>query len=283
MANHPGTKITVQGGGSDAGISAINLGIIDIGAASKAVPADDKYKTLQTYQIGGSAVVVITNAGNPIHNVTAGALADAYALADKDGKVAFTTDATGNVTGVAAGTTTTLYQRSEGSGTEETFAEWVGKSITTPVIDFKTPKSMDASKAVGAAGNAGVLAAVKGSGNGLGFVDYGFATTADKASGVQIVGVSSAAVVAIPASVTDWAADGSSTSGLKTQMLNSLKGTAKFPMDTTATGKELTRPLNLITNGDPSSVVKNFINFARSPESKATINTVGGFSITEFA
>jgi hypothetical protein len=32
-------------------------------------------------------------------------------------------------------------------------------------------------------------------------------------------------------------------------MLNSLKGTSKFPMDTTATGKELTRPLNLITNG----------------------------------
>jgi phosphate transport system substrate-binding protein len=287
MASHPGTRITVQGGGSDAGIASALMNIVDIGSASKALSTDAKYKDLNTYQIGGSAVVVIVNKDSAMGNITAKALQTAYATATS-GKASFTIGADGNVTSVGAGTEYTLYQRSEGSGTEETFAEWVGDVKDDPTHNFKTAKSIDSSSAVGATGNAGVLSAVaagSATANTLGFVDYGYATSGDKANGVNIVGISSSTTesVANVPSVTAMVPNAASSSTLKTQILNSLKGTAKFPLDTTSTGKELSRPLNYITNGEPNSVVKNFINYARSPESKATINEVGMFSIVEFA
>jgi phosphate transport system substrate-binding protein len=116
----------------------------------------------------------------------------------------------------------------------------------------------------------------------MGFVDYGFAVSADKADGVNIVGLSSSTSITHTAH-TSYVKNGDSSSTLKTQILNSLKGTAKFPLDTSATGKELSRPLNYITNGEPSSVIKNYINFAMSPGAKELINSVGCFSITDFA
>lgn len=283
MADHPGVKITVQGGGSDAGIASALMDIVDIGSASKAVPSDDKYKNLQTYQIGGSAVVVIANKDNTISNITAGALNASYALANSDGKVAFTATA-GTVTAVAAGTTTTLYQRAEGSGTEETFSEFIGDA-TDGDHPFKTDKNLDTSNAVGATGNAGVLSAVASSSNGIGFVDYGYATSSDKVvDGVKILGVSASKEIdGTSATFTPVTSTGASTSTLKSEILASLKGTANFPTDVSTGGKQLSRPLNYITNGEPNSVVKNYILYAQSPASKSTINGVGMFSIVEFS
>jgi len=269
MNAHQGVKVTVQGGGSDAGIASALMGIADIGAASKAVPDDAKYADLQTHQIGGSAVVVIGN--GDVKNITAALLNDAYEQADDDGKVSLTVDVNGNVTAVGTGTPYTLFQRAEGSGTEETFAEWLGDP-------YKSPKNVDASKAPGKTGNAGVLAAVKSTDDSIGFVDYGFAVAADKADGVQIVGMSSSDGTSYTASI----GAGASASTLKKQILNSLKGTAKFPLDTDADGKELSRPLNYITSGSPNSVVKNYIEFAQSPGAKDLINDAGMFSIVEF-
>ena len=269
MNAHQGVKVTVQGGGSDAGIASALMGIADIGAASKAVPDDAKYADLQTHQIGGSAVVVVTS-DDTVKNMSSAMLKQAYELADADGKVSLTV-VDGNVTAVAAGTTHTLFQRAEGSGTEETFAEWLGG-------DYKAAKNVDTSKAAGRTGNAGVLAAVKSTTNSIGFVDYGFAVAADKADGVQIVGMSSDAGTSYTASIDD----GASASTLKKQILNSLKGTAKFPLDTVTGGKELSRPLNYITSGSPNSVVKNYIEFAQSPGAKDLINDAGMFSIVEF-
>ena len=275
MNAHQGVKVTVQGGGSDAGIASALMGIADIGAASKAVPDDAKYADLQTHQIGGSAVVVVTS-DDTVKNMSSAMLKQAYELADADGKVSLTVDVNGNVTAVAAGTTHTLFQRAEGSGTEETFAEWLGG-------DYKAAKNVDTSKAAGRTGNAGVLAAVKSTADSIGFVDYGFAVAADKADGVQIVGMSSEADaynddIVYTASIDD----GASASTLKTQIKNSLKGTAKFPLDTVTGGKELSRPLNYITSGSPNSVVKNYIEFAQSPGAKDLINDAGMFSIVEF-
>ncbi|MDI3507370.1 MAG: phosphate transport system substrate-binding protein, partial [Methanomicrobiaceae archaeon] len=47
--------------------------------------------------------------------------------------------------------------------------------------------------------------------------------------------------------------------------------------------KGLTRPLNYITNGNPSAIVKDYINFARSPEAVDLFHEAGMFSIIEFA
>jgi phosphate transport system substrate-binding protein len=66
MADNDGVKISVSGGGSDAGIKAISIPSIDIGMASKPLTDAQKttYPTLKEYTIGGSAVVVITNTAN---------------------------------------------------------------------------------------------------------------------------------------------------------------------------------------------------------------------------
>jgi phosphate transport system substrate-binding protein len=287
MKEHPGIKISVQGGGSDAGIAGAYMGTLDIGAASKNIPDDQKYKDLKSYKIGGSAVCVITN-DNAAFNITSKALADMYDLADSDGKVAITITG-GNVTAVGSGTSYTIYQRSEGSGTEETFAEFLDKASSG--TDFKTPKNVDASKAIGKTGNAGVFDAVKSSTPpALGFVDYGFAVSGTTPNGVSILGVSADDAVTPNASAkfTPKVDKTGSISTINTAILNSLKGLTKFPADTGASGldttkKELTRPLNYITNGEPSSVIKNYINFAMSPGAKELINSVGCFSITEFA
>jgi phosphate transport system substrate-binding protein len=78
MAAHPGVKITVQAGGSGAGIAAANNGLVDIGSASKAVDTDVDYPDLTCYTIGGSGVVVIGGSAVTETNVTAQDLYDAY-------------------------------------------------------------------------------------------------------------------------------------------------------------------------------------------------------------
>ncbi len=67
---HPGIKITVQQGGSGAGVQSTALGIADIGAistyktltdAQTANPTDQRYQNIQYTQIGGAGVVWAEN------------------------------------------------------------------------------------------------------------------------------------------------------------------------------------------------------------------------------
>ena len=159
MAKNPGVKINVQGGGSGVGITSAKMGLVDIGAASKAV--DDSELTVT--QIGGSAVVVIAGSGVTVQNVTKAELNT------------FITAGTvpGNLTSA-----TKFVQRAEASGTEETFAQWVINKDT---------KSLDAYTGTwmtSAAGNAGVLKAVQDNPTYVGFVDAGYALDA---TGIKIV------------------------------------------------------------------------------------------------
>jgi phosphate transport system substrate-binding protein len=264
MDEHPGVKITVQGGGSDAGIAGALMKSVDIGAASKAVPSDPKYADLITHQIGGSAVLVITNGIASNATITRADLTAAYNDLDSAGK-------TNGVHG-AIPQGTQLYQRAEGSGTEETIAEWMGFSA----------KNLDNMTAAGVSGNSGMITAIKGaSGNALGFADYGYAVV-DGKSVVNIASLSYSTTLG--AGMIAPTAIGGSADDLKTEILNSLKGTAKFPLDTASGKKELTRPLNYITNGQPSSVVNSYINFARSPAAKDIMNKEAGvFSVVDFS
>ncbi len=247
MADHNGIKVTVQGGGSGAGITSTELDIIDIGSASKEVDTVTDYPTLQAHQIGGSAVVVITNANSNIAggNITQTELFNIYGNCT-DGTVDVAISS-GNIT-QASGTVTTVYQRSEASGTEETFAKYLGG-------DYASAKDVDDSEATGAVGNAGVLAAVEDTTESIGFVDYGFAASSDA---VVIIGVDGYNVVDEDA------------------ILDCLSGEDTYQSD-------LTRPLNYLTNGNPSSIEQSFINFAKSPASMEYFEEVGYFSIIDFS
>lgn len=251
MDDHAGVKITVQGGGSGAGISSAGLGIVDIGAASRNVKSTelDKYPNIVTHKIGGSAVVVIadkTTYGVAPYtgNITKEELIDLY---NSTVETALTMDAQA-VTGI------TVVQRADASGTEETFEDYLELTLDDAVDDTVL------STQVSETGNAGVLARVQGTTNSIGFVDFGFADDADD---IVILGI-------IDGTDTFIASKDNIKAELKSQ-------------DNTNYVKDMTRPLNYLTNGEPNSMVQAFITFAQSPGATDHFGTCGYFSYTEIA
>ena len=258
MAKNPGVKISVQGGGSGAGISAVGNDIVDIGSSSRAVKSSesDQWPDLKSYTLGGSAVVVILNNEGSVTNVTKAELFNLYNNASTTGIVQATIDGNGLLTRDAAGTTyVKVYQRQETSGTEETFAEYLGYSS----------KSLDGTGATTVIGNQGMFDTITGSSGAgtesspyvLGFVDYGYWT------------------------------DGT-TSNMDTPSIDSnkvsesnVKSAVKYTLGMTTTTPSypasLARGLYYITNGNPNSVVKNYVLFAQSPEGSELINEAGMF------
>ena len=246
MRKNQGIKVTVQGGGSGAGISSTEMDIVDIGAASEDVDTVNDHPTLQQHQIGASAVVVIANGVNSATVVTAQEVKNLYNNASSTGTV--TAAIANSAAGLTASGPVKLYQRDEASGTEETFSKWASGSKTW----------MDDTNATGANGNAGVLKAVETTSNSIGFVDFGFA---EKSSGVQILDLG----------------EGTDKATVKKEILKALTGEeTDFPED-------LTRPLNYLTNGAPSSLESAFIDFARQPAQDALFEEVGYFSMVDIS
>ncbi|WP_319507798.1 substrate-binding domain-containing protein [uncultured Methanolobus sp.] len=258
MAEHPGVKITVQGGGSSAGIASAGLGVIDIGAASKFIPdaSMTKFPDLQEHVIGGSAVVVIVNkpfttAYPGVHNISQAELEAIYD--DVAGAITINTTAMSSLVS---------YQRTEGSGTEETFA---GFAVDADDVDDAVDNVATTQVQANAIGNQGVLDAVAGNTKpAIGFVDYGFAASEDDVT-----------MLAIGAGKTS--ADVPTSSSVKAEVKARLAdaGTAgKYEYD-------LCRPLVYVTNGEPSSIGASFIQYAMSPASIEAFGAAGYYSITE--
>jgi phosphate transport system substrate-binding protein len=253
MAKNPGVKVTVSGGGSGAGIDGAGLGSIDIGAASKYLEDTDKTKfpELEEHVIGGSAVVMITNKAYPANISTSVTPADAYTL--------YTSEANNTVWNTASGVK--AVQRSESSGTEETFAKWASNGIAK---DLDGATDHDNVTQINAIGNQGVLDKVASTDYAVGFVDYGFAKKSNDVIIIEITGY--------PAI---------SESGLKSAVKDLMAGkhsTAYYPNDKD-TG--LCRPLVYLTNGQSPAVVGDYINFASSPAAISCFTDAGYWSITE--
>ena len=236
MEEHQGVKVTVQGGGSGAGVSSAGLDIVDIGAASRDVKPDElaKYPNIVTHKIGGSAVVVIVNSGSSITNATKAEINEIYVNG---------TASSGNLT-----TITTVFKRSEESGTQDTFCGWIGN---------KTDKFHD--DVVGKTGNAGVLKAVEDTPNSIGFVDFGFADGSDDVRAINLYDGKQYFVT---------------KDNIKAQLKDSTADT--YP-------DKLARPLNYLTNGEPNSMEQAFITFAMSPGATTYFEECGYFPVTEIA
>ena len=246
MDDHQGIKITVQGGGSGAGVSSTGMDIVDIGAASRAVKDSEaeKYPELMTHKIGGSGVVVITN-GVSITNATKAQIEEIYTTAN------LSTITQGNLS-----TITKVFDRAEESGTEDTFRDW----LNTSDITFATTVE-------GKQGNAGVLDAVKSTSNSIGFVDFGFADGVSEVTMIDLY-------------------DGKLYTTSKDNIKAQLKDTtfADLTDDKYPGGKYgLIRPLNYMTNGEPTSMEQAFITFAQSPGATTYFEECGYFAITSFA
>lgn len=251
MSNHPGVKITVQGGGSGAGVSSVGMDIVDIGSASR-TPTDtemSKYPNLQSYQIGGSGVVFIVPSTTANNVIAKADLATLY-------------DATAGTTLTTAGTTITgadiaggVFTRAESSGTKDTASKYLFNSDSTIA---------NAVEVTGKTGNSGMLEAVKATPNSIGYVDYGFAFDAN---GNAVSGIKAVSIV-----------DGVTYVPSKTSILNGLKGKT----DATGYPANLVRPLVYITNGEPSSVVKDYITYCQSPGAQADFEAAGMFALNQF-
>ncbi|SDF94439.1 phosphate ABC transporter substrate-binding protein, PhoT family [Methanolobus vulcani] len=253
MDSHAGVKVTVQGGGSGAGVSSAGLGIVDIGSASRAVKDEEisKYPDLKTYTIGGSAVVAITNDAAASAALTKADLVTMYNAVDD-------TTAIDTIAGLfSTPGDVTVYQRTEVSGTEETFATYLtgASDVDDAVVDNGATYKSVMKNAVG---NAGVLAAVKGATtNTVGFVDYGFAKDV---SGVEIVDLGF--------TISD--------SNIKSAIKSKMAGETSTAYDT-----DLCRPLNYVINGQPSTVVNNYLTFAMSPGAIDIFHEAGYYAINE--
>jgi len=262
MNTHQGIRVTVQGGGSGMGVTAVGMDVADIGAASRPVKDTElaKYPYIQTHKIGGSAVVVIADPAGIYagKNVTP---ADLKLLYDDD-------PATGANLGGVSVANTTVVQRAESSGTEDTFADYIGLKGK---LDDAVAGTAVVTVLAHETGNAGVLARVKSTTNSIGFVDFGFAVESDLAN-VEILGVVDGGLT------TTFVNVGNSTTTLKGEIEDELTNE-----EGTSYAKGLTRPLNYITKGAPSAVEQDFIAFAKNLDQQTYFEQCGYFPILDIA
>jgi phosphate transport system substrate-binding protein len=272
MNANPGVKITVQGGGSGAGVQAAALHLADIGTSSdlsKITSAQSSYPDLTPIQIGGSGVVFIAHTGTIASgNISRSELINLYNA---------TLTTTTNDASVSA-----VYQRAESSGTEETAAKWVTKNLKTQLSSFD---SLTATHVKAANGNAGILAAVQNNVGAVGFVDLGYALDANGAvvSGIQILSiaedhpagdVATAAVDDATGTHTYAFSKASILAGTK-DLLNGKSQTVNYA---TNYPQGLCRGLYYITNGATPSTIQNFITFSQGNGANDAIHAAGVFS-----
>jgi phosphate transport system substrate-binding protein len=254
MAEHGGVKVTVQAGGSSAGIAAAGLDTVDIGAASKFVPTSslEKFPELETHTIGGSAVVVVRNNVTWTSSIVNISTTDLKALYDDNASTVYS----------AGPSDLVVYQRTEGSGTEETLAKYLSLGDD---VDDQVANTGSTTVLANKAGNQAVMDAIADDDDpAIGFVDYGFAKASqDDGDAITIL-----AIDTLPAVTSD-----------------NVKAEVKAKLSESASpGKYedgLCRPLNYITNGAPSSVEGSFIQFSMSPESIKFFEDCGYWSIVE--
>jgi phosphate transport system substrate-binding protein len=261
---HQGIQIDVQGGGSGAGISAVGQGIADIGASSSALTAANMatYPDLQPYQIGARAVVWIVNSQNQV--------ATNVKQADLKTFVNGLAGSTLTTTPAAAPAIDTLVQRSDASGTESTAASYAG---ATGSGDNAFDNVLITTKPM--SGNPGVVAEIQGNaaGNEIGFADLGYIYDA------------SGALKSTASNVRVLTLDGytyTTGTGLRADALVAAKGKiAGTTQVVNGYPQKLTSQLLYITNGNPSSIVKDFIKFAQSPNGGLDVQAAGDFANSE--
>lgn len=100
-------EIAVQGGGSSAGVKGAAEGVLDIGAASREVRADElsKWSDLKVFRVAADGIAICVNPSRDIDNLTLDEVKAIYMAGSND--------------------EWTVISREEGSGTREVFEERV--------------------------------------------------------------------------------------------------------------------------------------------------------------
>jgi len=250
MDANPALTVSVSGGGSGAGITAAAEKTADIGMISKAW--DGSVEELKHTVIAYDGVVIIIgDAAMTAHGITPAMLQNmnqtiiqgVYGI-DDDGADPITTwgqlvDALNGAAAAPADSDPIVtYERAEESGTEEGFTEFI--------IGHKNI-ALDAE---GVQGNPGMITAVRGDENGIGFTSYGMAAAED--------------------------------SGLNAFWFEGVECTPDSVIEQieSKTGYAASRPLVILTNGVPNGIVADFIEFILDEENNlAFCDEVGYISL----
>jgi phosphate transport system substrate-binding protein len=167
---NPAESIDIQGGGSTAGIQAIEQGIADIGMCSRTLK-DEEAAICTPVEIARDGLAVIVHKSNPVNNLTCEQIRRMFS-----GEIQNWKELGGNDTPVR------LIMREEGSGTREAFIK---------LVMGKTPVSR---KAIVQESNGSVKELVKYDPAAVGYMSLGLVGTELKAVNVDGIEPSAAQV-----------------------------------------------------------------------------------------
>ena len=153
---HPESEVDVQGGGSSAGITAVESGTADIGMSSRGLKGAEM--ELYAIEIAKDGLAIIVHPGNPVQDLTLEQVRDIYTMGICDWSELGGSQARVHV-----------IAREEGSGTRTAFEDLVmrGERITPRAIIQDS--------------NGAVRQLVSGDPNAIGFISLGLADHSVKA------------------------------------------------------------------------------------------------------
>jgi len=151
MDKYPQVTINVAGGGSGAGIKAAQEASADIGAASRALKAEEEGTVVAT-AIAYDGIAVVVHPSNPVSEITMEQIKQVFA-----GEITNWSELGG------ADAPITIYNREEGSGTRGAFTEIV-LGEETPITD----------KAIIQNSNGAMRTAAAGDPNGIAYISFGY-------------------------------------------------------------------------------------------------------------
>lgn len=273
QAQNPGIKINVQGGNSPAGMQGVAMGYADFGETAEDAfrditnenSNDPRYQNIESFEVGGKGLVWATNTAQPgvTSPVTA---ADLYA-AYLDPNAGTGTAQHGSINAGAI----MLHQEEIPYAMKEEFmaTKFLGMAYNG---NQNMHSWLDQTTALAVPnGNDGMLAKIQTTPNAVGFLNWG---SCNGPTGVTILAISQ---------------NGHIYTASKNNIINALHDTSHgYAQDTTGGATEnypqtCTRNIYYITKGHPSSVVENFINYARSPGAAANdIHQSGVFGYTDY-
>jgi len=175
MAIHPGIEISVQGGGSSAGVRACQNKICAIGMSSRELNAEEK--NLTEIPIALDAIALIVNAGNPVRSLTLAQARDVFA-----GRIRNWRQLGGPDRPITAIT------REEGSGTRASFEEKVMAAGRPKRKDGKAEPAAFARDALVQDSNGAVREIVASDPAAIGYISSGLVD--ERVAAVAIGGVS---------------------------------------------------------------------------------------------
>lgn len=240
--SHPDVMVVIGGGGSSSGVKNAGEGTVDIGMASRKLKEKEisQYPSLVPIPIGLDGVAIIVNKKNPVTGITRDQLQQIYTGQIDNWKAIGGKDAPIDLVGILLkhGTASVFMKYVGLEGEEE--GEGSGKSIRYRAKDGNATANVTAK---GADGNQPACAAVLTKPNAIGFASIGFAQSlADKGAGIKLLELEGA--------VPDIASVKAGT----------------YP---------LVRPLQVVTKGEATGVVGEFIAFLSSSQGKTIVSDNG--------